>query len=157
MLRVFASEEAMRHSAFYYKSALVVLIASITAGCSGHLQEESELNKFYAIGLDSETPTAGEPITRDADSGMVVHIDPNSGEIVAPDRMPVPGQVPQRSVDASKRTSGDLRETPSPEPGGGVMLHLDERFMTPLKVTVDAEGKVTLNHQSGMSDSDQLK
>ena len=37
------------------------------------------------------------------------------------------------------------------------MIHLDERFMTPLTATIDADGKVRVEHQSSVSDSNEKK
>ncbi len=80
--------------------------------------------------------------------GIVVHIDPTTGEFLP--EPPADGVTPLPAADAAKASAPQLFEVPSPTPGGGVMIDLQDQFQTPLVATIDADGKVTLEHESTM-------
>ena len=86
-----------------------------------------------------------------------VFIDPKTGQISRPPRNAVPAENLQKSVEESKEKTADLRETPSPRPGGGVMIDLKDHFRTPLTATRDAGGKLTIKHQSDSANSKENK
>jgi hypothetical protein len=53
----------------------------------------------------------------------------------------------------AKEPAAEPHETLSPVPGGGVMIHLGERYFAPLTATIDADGKVRLEHVPSLPDS----
>ena len=72
-----------------------------------------------------------------ASSGMQVHIDPETGELVQ--------EAPAGSAQPQLRASQDLPELveePSPVAGGGTMIRLDSRFQAEFKANVDSDGKM---------------
>ena len=78
-------------------------------------------------------------------SGMRIYRDPVTGEFGDPP-VEAPAQVSVPPDDALSTSSEGLVETPSPVPGGGVMIDLQGRFRSPLIATQDAEGKITIQH-----------
>ena len=80
-------------------------------------------------------------------AGMVIHVDPKTGAIL---KEPAPGSVPIQLTpqlrNALSTSHQGLVETPSSVPGGGVRLDLQGRFQSPLFVTIDADGKVKIQH-----------
>lgn len=79
--------------------------------------------------------------------GMKIHIDPKTGALL---REPAPGSVPLQLTpqlqNAFSTSHEGLVETPSSVPGGGVKVDLQGRFQSPLFVTIDANGKVKMQH-----------
>jgi hypothetical protein len=129
---------------------VLVLLAPFLSGCIGWIgrpvDAESQL-------LKSETVQATEP---SADGqAIVVHIDPQTGQITVPPMAAPTGQTQQPQINTLAMPP--LRETVSPVPGGGVMIHLDERFLTPLMATIDADGKVRIGHDLPTADSSGQK
>ena len=145
---------AMKKIPFRVKIGLMVLLATLTAGCFRHASEqvdsESRTIKVEGIPAQPSEPTERAP-------GVIVHIDPKTGEIITPSTGALPGEVPQAPVDTTKKPPAELREVPSPVPGGGVVIHLDERFDTPLTATIDADGNIKLEHKRTMSASEDKK
>jgi hypothetical protein len=76
--------------------------------------------------------------------GIIVYIDPVTGEFLP---SPAPG-VTTPADAAAKVSSPQFFEIPSPVPGGGNMIDLKSQFRTPLVATIDADGKVTMKHES---------
>ena len=78
---------------------------------------------------------------------MAVHIDPQTGRFL---KEPVPGTVPLQLTpqvqNASSTSHEGLVEAPSAVPGGGIKLDLQGRFQSPLIATIDANGKVRMQH-----------
>ena len=133
---------------------LGVFIAIYTSGCVGHTGGPAN-SKLHANNPEILT---GQTIAPAVDiPAIIVHIDPKTGKIIpAPsETLPVRGAQPQ--LQAPTKLPSELYETISPVPGGGVMIHLDERFMTPSTATIDADGKVRVEHQSSVSDSNEKK
>jgi hypothetical protein len=125
---------------------VLVLLAPFLSGCIGWIgrpvDAESQL-------LKSETVQATEP---SADGqAIVVHIDPQTGQITVPPMAAPTGQTQQPQINTLAMPP--LRETVSPVPGGGVMIHLDERFLTPLMATIDGDGKLRIGHDLPTADS----
>jgi hypothetical protein len=125
---------------------VLVLLATSLSGCIGWIgrpvDAESQL-------LKSETVQATEP---SADGqAIVVHIDPQTGQITVPPMAAPTGQTQQPQINTLAMPP--LRETVSPVPGGGVMIHLDERFLTPLMATIDGDGKLRIGHDLPTADS----
>jgi hypothetical protein len=125
---------------------LALLFAPLLSGCLGWIgrpvDSESQL-------LKSETVQAAEP---SADrQAIIVHIDPQTGQIMVPPMAASTGQSQQPQINTLAMPP--LQETVSPVPGGGVMIHLDERFLTPLMATIDGDGKLRIGHDLPTADS----
>ena len=86
---------------------------------------------------------AGEDVA----AGMMIHIDPQTGAIL---REPAPGTVPlpltPQLQNAFSTTHQGLAEVLMSGPGGGVKVDLQGRFQSPLFATVDANGKIKIQH-----------
>jgi hypothetical protein len=85
-------------------------------------------------------PSARGGDERAARAGMEAHVDPQSGRFVPepvvppPSRPVVPAPLPAPEV---------------PAPGGGMMVHLNGRFLSHLVATVDDDGHVHLDCVTG--------
>ena len=79
--------------------------------------------------------------------GMIIHIDPQTGAIL---EGPAPGSVPMQMTpdlaNALSTSHQGLQETPSPVLGGGVIVDLQGRFLSPLVGTIDADGNLKIQH-----------
>ena len=125
-----------------------LLLPTLATGCSSQVSEQGNSARATNVEANAGEPTEKAP-------GVIVHIDPKTGEIITPPKG-VPGEVPQPPVDTTKKPQPELRQVPSPVPGGGVIIELDERFQTPLTATMDPDGNVKLEHKRA-TDSDDKK
>jgi hypothetical protein len=91
---------------------------------------------------------AGEPRVPTA-GGMVVHIDPATGEFVEPRDGTVPVALDKETLDALSTSAEGLVETPSPVPGGGVMVDLRGRFHSTHIAVTDGAGGLSATCHSG--------
>ena len=108
--------------------------------------------------------SAGQPPVETPDaipggaSGMMIYIDPQTGAIL---KEPAPGTVPLQLTpelqNALSTSHQGLVETPSSVPGGGVKVDLQGRFQSPLVVTIDADGKVKMQHLDETPESGDKK
>jgi hypothetical protein len=91
-------------------------------------------------------------------AGMMIHIDPQTGAVL---REPAPGTVPLQLTPALQNAFSTshqgLVEVPSSVPGGGVKLHLQGRFQSPLIATIDANGKLKMQHLHELPESGDQK
>jgi hypothetical protein len=82
-----------------------------------------------------------------APAGMTIHVDPQTGAILD---APAPGSVPMQLSPALQNALSTshqgLQEVPSPVMGGGVMIDLQGRFLSPLIGTIDADGNLRIQH-----------
>jgi hypothetical protein len=141
---------SMQQTSIQIGFVLGVLFAPFLSGCIGWIgrpvDSESQL-------LKSETVQAAEA---SADGqAIIVHIDPQTGQIMVPPMAAPTGQTQQPQINTLAMPP--LRETVSPVPGGGVMIHLDERFLTPLMATIDGDGKLRIGHDLPTADSSGQK
>jgi hypothetical protein len=133
----------MKQNGPQHSLGLVALLLTFTPACSGHLSERAN--------TEPQADTAAIRTTQTFDAtekvpGMVVHIDPKTGRIISPPSAGVlPGQFPP-PLDTTRKLSPEPSETISPLPGGGVSIQLDDRFMSPLTATIDADSKLKLEH-----------
>jgi hypothetical protein len=74
-------------------------------------------------------------VTAPPPASMRVHVDPKTGAIVpAPVGPPAPAQMPP----AASHSAAGLVEKPAP--GGGVILDLQGRFLSPMTATAAPDG-----------------
>jgi len=100
----------------------------------------------------SELADKRAPGIPEASAGMTVYVNPSTGRIETP-----PADV-RAAMAAAARGVGitsavGLQETPSPVPGGGIMVDLQGRFRIPLVATLNADGKLTIDHAPVQPDS----
>ncbi len=88
---------------------------------------------------------------------MRVYIDPNTGEIQEPPAGAPTAETTESLEKAFSTSSEGLVETPSPVPGGGVILDLQGRFRSPLVATQDADGKISIEHMPAVPGSGEKK
>ena len=128
----------------------VLLLAPFLSGCIGWtgrpVDSESQTRNLRIETIQAPEPSANGQAT-------IAHIDPQTGQIMVPPMASTQTQQPQINTLAMP----PLRETVSPVPGGGVMIHLDERFLTPLMATIDGDGKVRIGHDLPTADSSGKK
>jgi hypothetical protein len=129
-----------------------VLMTSFPLGCVGTIAGQIHSHPTTQV-VDIER--AAQPVERG--EGIIVHIDPATGEIMTPPTGIPPGQIAQPPAAAARQPLPELKPTLSPVPGGGVMIHIDDRFHTPLTATIDADGKVRFEHKTAGSGSDAEK
>ena len=137
----------MKTTSLQIKFGLAALTVAFITGCFGHVSERANSDS-RASKLESETRQTVEPTEKSP--GIIIHIDPKTGEIITPPAGVLPDPDAQPAV--AKKPLAELRETLSPVPGGGVMINLDERFHTPLSATIDIDGKVRFQHKQTSSD-----
>ena len=129
----------------------VLLLAPFLSGCIGWigrpLDSESQTRNLRIETIQATEPSANGQAT-------IVHIDPQTGQIMVP---PMAASTQTQQPQLNTLAMPPLRETVSPVPGGGVMMHLDERFLTPLMATIDADGKVRIGHDLPTADSSGKK
>ena len=78
---------------------------------------------------------------------MTIYIDPQTGAFL---KEPAPGHVPfelsPQLQNALSTSHEGLVEVPNSVPGGGVKVDLQGRFQSPMLGTIEANGKVKMQH-----------
>jgi hypothetical protein len=101
---------------------------------------------YIAQATDPTQPSGIRPVVK-SEGGLLIHVDPRTGAIL---KEPAPGSVPllvsPQFLNSISTSHQGLVEALSSVPGGGVKLDLQGRFQSPLIATVDAEGKVKIQH-----------
>jgi len=146
----------MRQSRFC-NAGLLTLAVFFAGGCAANMPVPRAVGK-PAISSQNEQPQLDtsriadrvEPaaVASEKAAGIVVHIDPTTREFLP--EPPATGVAEPPAADAAKAPLPELYEVASPTPGGGVMIDLKGHFRTPLVATMDADGNVTLKHESGV-------
>jgi hypothetical protein len=136
-------------STLAFRSAL-----ALSLFCAGGIQPTLAAEWQPTSAEATQAPSSATPVPErdeqpagavEGAAGMRIYRDPVTGELGdAPAE--APAQVPLPPDDALSTSSEGLVETPSPAPGGGVMVDLQGRFRSPLIATQDAEGKITIQH-----------
>jgi hypothetical protein len=148
----------MQQSIFRNKAVLGVLFVTLASGCVAHISPvnpELNLARPEAVQLIPAGAQGAEP--GEKVPGIIVYIDPKTGEFTAGPSEALPAPTPQQSLERTEEPASELHEILSPVPGGGVAVRLDERFSTPLAATIDADGKVRLEHLQTVPDSRDKK
>jgi len=73
-------------------------------------------------------------------------IDPETGEFVSPPEHETPAASESIQPFAFSIHAETMQEESSPVPGGGVMIDLKGRFKSPVRATIEASGKTTIEH-----------
>ena len=141
--------ETMRGRRYETQVARTLLTSLLgVAACSVVAMRPAFPGEATGSGTIVPQPTAEKPAAiPEGAPGMMIYIDPQTGAI-RPD--PAPGTAPLQLTpqlrDAFSTSHQGLVEVPSSVPGGGVKLDLQGRFQSPLVVTIDADGKVKMQH-----------
>jgi hypothetical protein len=98
------------------------------------------------------TPAEKAPTARMPAVGMKIYLDPTTGALVGePPAGQQPLELTPEQSNAFSTSHEGLVATPSPVPGGGYSIHLQGRFQSPMVATVDASGRVRVEHTGGIS------
>jgi len=141
----------MKQSNFWNGASLVAM-AIFASGCAAKMAapkavEAPSIHSQHAQPQLDTARTAGAMASENA-PGFVVHINPITGEI--PPGPPAGALTPPQAAETAKVPAPQFFTVPSAVPGGGVMVDLQGHFLTPLVATIDADGKVTLKHETTM-------
>ncbi len=139
----------MNGSKYSYKIALAMLATALACGCAEKLVSHSGGTSLEAVSQRAAQKSADSAADRTAQTpGLVVHIDPVTGEILAKPAAPPPGQIPDaQQFQSAPVTAPPAFEEASPEPGGGVKVKLNRQFHQPLFAIIDDDGKIRFGHR----------
>jgi hypothetical protein len=147
----------MKQTRLWRDAGLLTLAVVFAGGCAANklapraVEEPAIISQNEQPQLDTSRasdPVKPAPMASEDAAGIVVHIDPTTREFLPEPPAAAVAQPP--AADAAKAPLPELYEVASPTPGGGVMIDLKGHFRTPLVATIDADGKVTLKHESGV-------
>jgi hypothetical protein len=139
---MFGEEIIMTFSILRKLIGLPLFVIVSASGCvayNGGRDSPRELNSSGASAQPLKPP--------ENPPGIIVHIDPQTGQIVSPPAALPSGEVPKTPVATATPPLPEPQETLSPVPGGGVIIQLDERFSTPLTAILEPDGKVRFEHK----------
>ncbi len=105
--------------------------------------EEAQAPSSTTVAEGHGGKTAGAPQGAAAQRAFV---DPKTGKLGVPPAKPGPPTEAVPPSAAFSTSDEGLVETLSPEPGGGVMVDLEGRFQSPLTITRDSDGNITIEH-----------
>lgn len=141
----------------------LVLSVSLAIGIQSVIPAEAQRPGSAAMAVPPNTTTTApqkqgeKTLHSPAGAAVRVYTNPNTGEIIQPPAGAPTAETPESLEKAFSTSSQGLVETPSPVPGGGVMIDLQGRFRSPLVATQGADGKVSVEHTPGAPDSGEKK
>lgn len=107
---------------------------------------------LLCINCSSENPSLVNEKTPStppkSDQALSVHIDPETGEFVAPEEATVTPENRLTPLYKDSISHEGLEETPSSVPGGGTMVDLKGRFNNPLKTSIDNSSDIKIEHKA---------
>ncbi len=92
--------------------------------------------------LSAAEPQDANPAAPQGAARMHVYIDPETGEFGEPPPEAAPPEAPPQAE--LQLQSEELVEVPGTTEAGGVTVELNGQFQSPLTVTRDADGKISL-------------
>jgi len=123
-----------RHPLFFVTDILVAIAAALTLLALPY-------QAGTAVAATDDAAPAAAAVT--GGSGLRVHIDPRTGELLDE---PPPGS--ETDVGTGLKSTGPaLVEEPSPVAGGGTMIRLDDRFRADFRAEVGPDGKLVTDCQ----------
>ena len=135
------------------KIALALLLSAIAGACAHKSALHTGAASLKTYSTNEPQPAAPETQeilqagTPQA-PGFVVHVDPLTGQILPEPPAPTQGQALERQQLQSAPTEPlPAVETPSPVPGGGVKVKLNRQFNQTLFATIEADGKIKVEHR----------
>jgi len=123
------------------------LLGVETRAGAQELPDPSALRDTAVGASDTGSPVAG---------GLTVHIDPQTGRLTKKGAG-VPLYLSPAEANAMSTSHQGLYETLSPRPRGGAVVNLQGRFQSSLMATIDAQGKVVIQHLDADSPSAETK
>jgi hypothetical protein len=106
----------------------------------------------------TQSPVGKPEAAPEGTAGLRVYVDPQTGAVR---RDPAPGTVPLQLTPQEQRALSTSHEglvpVPNPVPGGGIKLDLQGRFQSPLIGTIDANGKLRMQHLDETPDAHDKK
>jgi hypothetical protein len=127
----------MRLSATVSLSVLALLAAGMWL--SGTRTPDSRMANATESGIEQNQS--------DVQPGMRVYIDPVTGEFVNGPVEKSPVDLPEQLKSALSTSAEGLKVEPAP--GGGIMVNLQGRFQHASIATIDAQGNVTSECETG--------
>ncbi len=148
-------EAQMNGSRCFEKIALAVLLTALAGGCTQKLAPYVAMGQPDLVPESSQLsfdPTQGREIPNSKLSqqapGLVVHLDPATGEILPkPPGAPGGQELEPQLFQSAPAPAPQLLEVPSATLGGGVKVNLNRQFHQPLLATMDADGKIKIEHR----------
>ncbi len=129
----------------------LVLMIMVIAVCIGHSDAQPP------DPMDGRQGTAAGPVidrqsepseTSSAAGAQRAYVDPQTGELVPLSRVVSPPDNQPLSPAAVSSSVETLEEEPSPVPGGGMMIDLKGGYRSPIKATIDSNGRATVECRS---------
>jgi hypothetical protein len=132
-------------------SGMLLISFTLTSACAGPISPQV-IGRGQSNVMTAQTPSGTVPDAVDTSNdasvitaGMRIYLDPQTGEVATPPPA-VAAQSQKQSLQTVKPAVTELYETLSPTPGGGFMVELKDQFHSPVTATVDADGKVSVQH-----------
>ncbi len=94
--------------------------------------------------LAAAEPQDANPAAPQGAARMHVYIDPETGEFGEPPPEAASPEAPPQAALQLQSPSEELVEVPGTTAAGGFTLELNGQFQSPLTVTRDADGKISL-------------
>ncbi len=123
------------------RTLLLLIAVTVGAGCMEGRSPVSATGDPSADQAPSAEPRAAANQTADSDAteAQRAYVDPDSGELI-----PRPADATQDETSALRTAplstpTNTLDERPSPVPGGGVVIDLPGRFLSPMSATTDGQ------------------
>jgi len=119
-----------------------IAIGACVLGMQGQIAAQELPDPSALLGPAAGTNDASELVA----GGLRVHIDPQTGRLTKVPSTGIPLQLSPAEANAMSTSHQGLVETLSPRPRGGAVVNLQGRFQSPLVATIDAQGKVIIQH-----------
>jgi len=157
----------MKPSSYFAGVAPAALLAALAGGCAGKSAPTLATGGLSAISENSQPSRHTTPAKKVPDSaggvaqsgaGLVVHIDPSTGQILPKPPIPPIGQeLELQQLQSVPAQTPQALEVPSMVPGGGVKVNLNRQFHIPLVATIETDGKIKLEHQPAQQADSEAK
>ena len=122
----------------------IALFMLVLAFCT-HCTNGRTPSTIEDVGQTKTSATASQQQSRTG-SSQRAYIDPETGEFVSPPEHETPAASQSIQPSAFSIHAETMEEESSPVPGGGVMIDLKGRFKSPVRATIEASGKTTIEH-----------
>lgn len=153
----------MHQSKNLRKIALAILLTTLAGACALTPVPHRGTASLSTYPATSE-PQTPEPEAKEISQaaghnrpqapGFVVHVDPLTGQMLPEPPTPAQGAVLEsQQLHSTPIEAPQAVEIPSAVSGGGVKVKLNRQFHQPLFATIEAGGKIKLEHGPAHSES----